>query len=112
MNPPFLETDGEVVRCCEPVRDSNAGGDLAFAFTSPPDGLRLRRSQLQPLFDEIMDFVLPGSLDVEIRDWHSPELPHLFGYFAEGPKSWGVFLFSLYVSKLSRLTIVAGAPWD
>jgi hypothetical protein len=111
-DPAFLDTDGDIVSHSQPVRDPEAGGDLAFAFALPPAGLRLWRSQIQPLFDDMMDFTLPRSKVAEIRDWHSPELPGVDGYFAGGARSWGLFLFSIYVPELKRLTIVAGAPGD
>jgi hypothetical protein len=111
-DPPLIATDGNIVMSRSPVRNPDLGSDLAFAFALPIDGLRLWRSEIQPLFDDIIGHVLPEGADTEIRDWHSPELPRHFSYFAAGPRSWGLFLFSIYLPAFNRLTIVSGAPWD
>jgi steroid 5-alpha reductase family enzyme len=67
---------------------------------------------VQAVFDEIRDFILPPAHQYEICDWSSPRLPEVSDYFTDGMEWWGVFLFSIYVPALKRLTIVAGSTTD
>jgi steroid 5-alpha reductase family enzyme len=67
---------------------------------------------VQTLFEEIRDFILPPALECEICDWSSPRLPEVSDYFADGMEWWGIFLFSVYIPALNRLTVVAGSTTD
>ncbi|MEZ4428803.1 MAG: hypothetical protein R3A51_14070 [Nannocystaceae bacterium] len=88
------------------------GGQFAYAFSWTPYGLRARPSEVQRMFSEIRDFILPPGLRHEIRDWSSPRLPEAARYFEAGMEWWGVFLFTIHVPTLSRLTVIAGSTTD
>jgi hypothetical protein len=92
--------------------DPGSGGNFAYAFSNPPYGLNAQGSDVQTVFEEIRDFILPPALQCEICDWSSPRLPEVSDYFADGMEWWGVFLFSVYIPALSRLTVVAGSTTD
>lgn len=94
--------------CPEP----GAGGQFAYAFSHPPYSLKGRPSEVQAVFEEIRDFILPPQQASEICDWSSPALPEVSDYFAAGMEWWGVFLFSIHVPALQRLTIIAGSTSD
>lgn len=112
-NPKLVSLDRvRIVSGSAPVPDAGAGGQLAYAFSHPPYSLRARPSEVQALFDEIRDFILPPPHWSEIRDWTSPRLPEVSDYFDLGMGWWGVFLFSIHVPALRRLTIVAGSTTD
>lgn len=95
-----------------PVPDAGAGGQFAYAFSHPPYPLRARPSEVQALFDEIREFILPRLQWSEILDWTSPRLPEVSDYFDAGMEWWGVFLFSIHVPAIQRLTIIAGSTTD
>lgn len=67
---------------------------------------------MQTVFDGIMDFMLPPAHESAICDWCGPELPEVSDYFAAGMEWWGVFLFSIHVPAIRRLTIIAGSASD
>ena len=94
------------------IPDVGAGGQFAYAFTNPPYTLRTRPSEVQALFDEIRTFILPPNLQSDVLDWTSDRLPEVSDYFAAGMEWWGVFLFSIHVVALNRLTIIAGSTTD
>lgn len=89
-----------------------AGGEFAYAFSHPPYGLKGQPSEVQATFEEIRDFILPPIHQAQIWDWSSPLLPEVSAYFAAGMEWWGVFLFSIHVPAIQRLTIVAGSTTD
>ncbi len=45
-------------------------------------------------------------------DWSSPRLPEASRFFAAGMEWWGVFLFTIYVPQIRRLTVIAGSTAD
>lgn len=92
--------------------EAGAGGQLAYAFANPPHSLDTPGSEVQALFDEICGFILPPLHWSEIFDWTSPRLPEVSDYFEAGMEYWGVFLFSIHVPALQRLTIIAGSTSD
>jgi hypothetical protein len=68
--------------------------------------------EVQQLFTAITSFILPPGLDYQILDWSGPRLPEVSALFAAGMEWWGVFLFTVSVPALRRLTIVAGSTSD
>ena len=56
--------------------------------------------------------VLPPDLAQVILDWSHPRLPDASPYFAAGMEWWGVFLFTVHVPALGRLTGIAGSATD
>jgi hypothetical protein len=102
----------KIVSGAAPVPDSGAGGQFAYAFSHPPYPLRAHGSEVQALFDEIREFILPPLHWSEILDWTSPSLSAVSDYFEAGMEWWGVFLFSIHIPALQRLTIVAGSTTD
>jgi hypothetical protein len=94
------------------IPDTGAGGQFAYAFSWTPYGLQERPSKIQDLFDAVTDFILPPTLDHEIRDWSSPRLPEVSRYFEAGAEWWGVFLFTIYVPATRQLTVIAGSTTD
>jgi hypothetical protein len=113
LDPPLKKLDrARIASGASGIPGAGDGGDFAYAFTCPPYGLHARPSEVQAVFDDILEFIMPRSEPVEILDWTSPRLPEVSPYFEPGIDWWGVFLFSLYVPALHRLTIVAGSATD
>ena len=112
-NPRLRDIDGiDFVNSGSPLPEPGAGGDFAYAFSQTPHGLRARPREVQALFDAVVGFILPERLERSIVDWTSPLLPEVSDYFDDGMEWWGVFLFSIHVPALGRLTIVAGSTTD
>jgi hypothetical protein len=112
-DPKLVDLDREsLMSGAAPIPEAGAGGQLAYAFSHPPYSLRARGSEVQALFDEIRGFILPPPHWSEILDWTSPSLAEVSDYFDPGMQWWGVFLFSIHVPALRRLTIVAGSTSD
>lgn len=112
-NPTLKSLDGvRVVSGAAPCPEAGAEGQFAYAFSTPPYGLNARPGEVQAVFEAIRDFVLPPGRRSEIRDWSSPRLPEVSDYFSAGMEWWGVFLFSVYIPEIERLTIVAGSATD
>ena len=95
-----------------PVPEVGAGGEFAFAFSHPPYGLQGRPSEIQSVFEEIRDFILPPAHTSEICDWTNPKLTEVSNYFEAGMEWWGVFLFSIHIPTQQKLTIIAGSTSD
>lgn len=89
-------------------------GQFAFAFRDPPYGLHAAASpvEIQAVFDEIRDVILPPGQGCTILDWSHERLPEVSDYFAAGAEWWGVFLFSIAVPSIRRLSIIAGSATD
>ncbi len=112
-NPKFKKLDRVKIKSsASPCPNAGAGGQFAYAFSSPPYALRARPSEVQLLFDEIRNFILPTSEQNKILDWSSPRLPEVSDYFATGMEWWGVFLFTIHIPTLQRLTAIAGSTTD
>ncbi len=88
------------------------GGQFAYAFSHPPYPLRASPSEVQAVFGEIRDFILPPLNGSEILDWSDARLPEVSDYFDDGAEWWGVFLFSVHIPSVRRLTIIAGSTTD
>ncbi len=88
------------------------GGQFAYAFSSPPYPLDARPGEVQAVFEEIRDFILPPHRASEILDWSDMRLPEVSDYFDDGAEWWGVFLFSVHIPSMRRLTIIAGSTTD
>ncbi|QZH76437.1 MAG: hypothetical protein JY451_07870 [Erythrobacter sp.] len=102
----------KIVSGAAPCPEIGLGGQFAYAFSSPPYNLHDRPGKVQELFDAITDFILPPSLQSDIRDWSSPQMLEVSDYFAAGMGWWGVFLFSIHIPAIERLTIIAGSTTD
>lgn len=112
-NPKLKDLDQvNVISGAAPCPEAGAGGQFAYAFTSPPYGLTGRPSGIQAVFDDIRKFVLPPNQCNKICDWSSPHLPEVSDYFIAGMEWWGVFLFSVYLPETGQLTIIAGSETD
>jgi hypothetical protein len=72
---------------------------------APPD-------EVQTVFEEIKEIMLPPKRHCEIADWSNERLPEVSDYFEDGMDWWGVFLFSMHVPSMRRLTIIAGSATD
>lgn len=92
--------------------EPGSGGQFAFAFLCPPYSLEAQPAEVQQIFDELLDFILPRKQASDVRDWSSPRLPQASDYFSAGMEWWGVFLFSLYIFDLRRLTIAMASTTD
>jgi len=101
-----------IVSGASTVPEPGTGGQFAYAFSVTPYGLQGRPSEIQELFCVIRDFILPQGLACEISDWSNPQLSEISEYFRAGMEFWGVFLFTLYVPALRRLTVIAGSSTD
>lgn len=102
----------KIISGISPCPHAGAGGQFAYAFSHPPFGIKGRPSEVQAIFEEIRDFILPPLHQGEIRDWSSPQLPEVSDYFAAGMEWWGVFLFSIHIPAIQQLTIIAGSTSD
>ncbi|HEX8654378.1 MAG TPA: hypothetical protein VF693_04045 [Allosphingosinicella sp.] len=112
-NPPLKTTEGmQLVSGAAPCPEAGSGGQFAYAFLSPPYPIRARPREVQAAFEEIRDFILPPLHWHEILDWTSPRLGEVSDYFRMGMEWWGVFLFSIHVPALRRLTIIVGSATD
>ena len=89
-------------------------GQFAYAFLHPPYGLfpKPQPDEVQAVFEEIRNLILPPGQSREIADWSNDRLPEVSDYFEAGMEWWGVYLFSIYVPSLRRLTIIAGSSTD
>jgi hypothetical protein len=94
------------------IPQAEEGGEFAYAFSWTPYGLRAQPCEVQEVFDAITAFILPAGLDHTILDWSSPRLPEVSRYFEPGMEWWGVFLFTIHVPALQRLTVIAGSTTD
>jgi hypothetical protein len=113
QNPALKTLDNvELVGGAVKIPDPGAGGQFAYAFSAPPYSLQGRPSEVQAVFEEIRDFILPPTHASEIYDWSSPQLPEVSDYFIAGLDWWGVFLFSIHVPDLGRLSVIAGSTSD
>jgi hypothetical protein len=101
-----------ITSSASPAPDTRRGGQFAYAFSNAPYGLHGRPSDVQADFEEIRDYILPPAHACEIRDWSSAELGGVSDYFEAGLEWWGVFLFSIHVPALQRLTVIAGSTTD
>jgi len=95
-----------------PIPEIGTGGQFAYAFSSTPYGLRTTPEEVQELFDQITEFVLPANLNHQILDWSGGHLSEVSHWFAAGMEWWGVFLFTIHVPKIQRLTVIAGSTTD
>jgi hypothetical protein len=94
------------------IPEVGAGGELAYAFSWTPYGLDAGPQEVQQLFEAITAFILPPDLDHKILDWGSSQLPQVSPYFESGMEWWGVFLFTIQVPALQRLTVIFGSATD
>lgn len=101
-----------ITSSASPAPDTRGGGQFAYAFSTAPYGLHGRPSEVQAVFEEIRDFILPPGDPCHIRDWSSADLGRVSDYFDAGLEWWGVFLFSIHVPALQRLTVIAGSTTD
>ncbi len=112
-NPKLKKLDGvKIMSGASPCPEAGAGGQFAYAFANPPYGLKGRPSEVQSVFTEVRDFILPPTHRSEICDWSSPQLPEVSDYFAAGMEWWGAFLFSIHIPAIERLTVIAGSTTD
>lgn len=112
-NPKLSDLEGTSIRSGGgEIPAAGTGGQFAYAFSRPPYPLEARPRQVQAVFDEIRSFILPHGHHSEILDWSSPHLPEVSDYFDAGMEWWGVFLFSIHVPALQRLTVIAGSTTD
>ncbi|MGN7997613.1 hypothetical protein ACTJKY_01410 [Sphingomonas sp. 22176] len=109
-NPTFTSLDDlNIVSGSTPIPEVGSGGQFAYSFVWGLDG---KPGEIQMLFEEIRDFILPIDEQSVMMDWSSPHLPEVSDYFTDGMEWWGVFLFSIYVPTLRQLTIIAGSTTD
>ncbi|MBE9606184.1 hypothetical protein IAI18_15070 [Acetobacteraceae bacterium H6797] len=94
------------------VPQPGTGGQFAYAFSQPPYPLVARWGEVQSLFDAIRGFILPPGVPAEILDWYSPRLPEVSPAFQEGMEWWGVYLFSIHLPSMRRLTLILGNATD
>ncbi len=113
VNPKLKDLDGIHIRSGgSPLPEAGAGGQFAYAFSWTPYGLKASPGEVQQLFTAITTFILPPNLEHHILDWSSPRLPEASKLFAAGMEWWGVFLFTIHVPLIRRLTVIAGSTSD
>jgi hypothetical protein len=113
INPRLKDLEGMDIRSGgSPLPEAGAGGQFAYAFSWTPYGLRAGPVEVQELFTAVRKFVLPPNLEHHILDWTSPRLPEVSKLFAAGMEWWGVFLFTVHVPAIRRLTVIAGSTSD
>ena len=113
VNPRLKDLEGIHIRSGgSPLPEAGAGGQFAYAFSWTPYGLKAGPEQVQELFTAITKFVLPPNLEHDILDWSSPRLPEVSKFFAAGMEWWGVFLFTVHIPVIRRLTVIAGSTSD
>jgi len=102
----------QVVSGGSPGVDVGAGGQFAYAYLNPPYGLTGSPAKIQKTFDDIREAILPEGHAATILDWTSSSIDKVSNYFKAGKEWWGVFLFSIYIPDLQKLTIIAGSATD
>jgi hypothetical protein len=113
VNPKLRDLRGiQLVSGGWPIPEAGTGGQFAYAFSCTPYGLWANPEEVQELFDEITEFILPAKLDHKILDWSRGSLSEVSPYFAAGMEWWGVFLFTIHVPEIQRLTVIAGSTTD
>jgi hypothetical protein len=113
VNPKLMDLDDvDIVSGGSPLPEVGAGGQFAYAFSWTPYGLNAKPREIQELFSEIAEFILPSNLEHKILDWSSSRLPEASKFFADGMEWWGVFLFTIHVPLIKRLTVIAGSTSD
>lgn len=94
------------------IEDAGSGGDFARAFSHPPYGLRAPHDEVQGLLNQILGVILPEGQERRILDWSGSELAVASPYFELGMEWWGVFLFTIHMPALRRVTVIAGSTTD
>ncbi|AQR74294.1 hypothetical protein [Sphingomonas sp. LM7] len=113
VDPPLATLDGVAIRSGGyGFPDPGAGGQFARAFASPPYSLDARPSEIQSLFDDILDFLLPPGAPHRILDWTSPRLGEVSPWFNAGMEWWGAFLFTIHQPGRGRLIALAASTTD
>lgn len=113
VDPPLKKLDGVGIRSGGyGMADPGEGGQFARAFAFPPYGLDARPGEIQSLFDEILDFLLPPGTESHILDWTSPRLGEVSPWFDAGMEWWGVFLFTIHQPPSGRLIAMAASTTD
>lgn len=112
-DPPLESLDAvRIVSGGAPVPIAGGGGQFAYAFSNPPYRLDARPSEVQQLFDAACDFIMPAGTHHDIRDWSDPRLVDVSPVFRAGMEWWGVFLFTIHVPALRRLTVALASTTD
>jgi hypothetical protein len=112
-NPKLLSLETvKVTGSGSPGVEVGAGGQFAYAYLNPPYGLKGSPVKIQKVFDNIREAILPEGHSAIILDWTNPSLDKVSDYFRAGKEWWGIFLFSIYVPDLQKLTIIAGSATD
>lgn len=113
VDPPLAKLEGVAIRSGGyGFPNPGAGGQFARAFAFPPYSLNARPSEIQSLFDEILDFLLPSGAPHRILDWTSPRLGEVSPWFNAGMDWWGAFLFSIHQPDRRRLIALAASTTD
>ncbi len=86
-----------------------AGSSPTLSPVRPIRSTPARRSSA--VFDEIWISYYRRTAS-EILDWSDARLPEVSDYFDDGAEWWGVFLFSVHIPSMRRLTIIAGSTTD
>ena len=96
------------------IPDLWEGGQFAFAFSDPPYGLYGGTpGEVQSVFTDMLNLILPRDRLLDIRDWGSPDLPDMCpDYFLPGTEWWGVFLFTIHDRRHGTVTVIAGSSTD
>ena len=87
-------------------------GNLAYAYFSPPYGLRGSAREIQNLFDRLLNFLFPPGETPIIHDWKTPDLADVSGYFRAGLEWWGVFLFTIAHPQAGRVIVLMASTTD
>lgn len=112
-NPQIVNLDrAKVKSSSQSIPEVGSGGQLAYAFSQPPYRLQASSSQIQAVFDDIKDFILPALEPCEIVDWSTPKLTEVSDYFGAGSEWWGVFLFTIYAPVSQKLSVILGSTTD
>jgi hypothetical protein len=88
--------------------DYGIGTGFAYAFSSPPYGIRMKAEELGLLFDKILKFIIVGSSDSVIYEWPTD----WSNYFDAGKEWWGSFLWSISTPESSRIVVIAASTTD
>ncbi|WP_090646455.1 hypothetical protein [Asticcacaulis taihuensis] len=112
-NPKLVSLENlQVASSGGPGVEVGAGGQFAYAYLNPPYGLAGTPVEIQSRFDDIREAILPKAHAATIFDWTNPSLDKVSDYFTAGKEWWGIFLFSIYIPDLQKLTIIAGSATD
>ena len=87
-------------------------GEFAYAFAHPAIPMGNVMERLQSIFEEVDRLIFPEGCSFSILDWSDRKLKSMSDYYDAGFEYWGAFLFTIYVPKKSKITVISASSSD